>query len=58
MIGVMVNRADSKEIFEWLDQHGLQRDADWTLYTVPGSGRMRISFYNEEHAAWFKLRWS
>lgn len=57
MIGVMVDRDKAEEIYDWLEQHDMKRWRDWNRYTVAGSSKMRFSFYNEEHAAWFKLRW-
>lgn len=58
MIGVMVDRNKSEEIYIWLEQQGLKQSVHWKKYTISGASKMRFSFYNEEHAAWFKLRWS
>lgn len=57
MRNVMVDRNKSEEIYEWLDRHGLKESIHWQKYTVPAASKMRFSFYNEEHAVWFKLRW-
>lgn len=58
---VMVNKglpSATMEIFVWLKNQGLLFERDWVWKTMPGSGRLQLSFRKPEHAIMFALRWS
>ena len=60
MYDVMIQRgtdSHAMDVFKWLQKQKLLFDRDWTWKTVPGSSMMQVSFYKQEHANWFKLRW-
>ena len=58
MYGVMVDRAETDEINEWLQYNGLKETFDWMRSTIPGASKMRISFRDEDNARSFASKWA